>query len=398
MQRLYHESDTLQGGSLDHDTEALSRNQYLYHEGLQVTMWRLPRNQYFARLFAVKRCARCQRGIFANELVMRARDLVYHLHCFTCAWCNTALTQGDYFGLRDNLVYCRGHYELMMHGESFLPNGTDGTALLPRYPGLTLLHPGQEAAPSTGAFTPFSGVTGTVRKGRPRKRKATDAVVREGLLSQTLIFKREPDAAIDEPIAQPAVTGQWLCRGSQCYTLLETAEGCNLHLSSLESNSSTPAGHTGPQRTKRMRTSFKHHQLRTMKSYFAINQNPDAKDLKQLAQKTGLSKRVLQVWFQNARAKWRRNNLRQVDHPQGSQNSQNQQQSSAHVHSPGATSSFSEPSPCGGGGSAMGAELPPPAAPQLDYEANPPTMTSLVPRHVSPGGESLPLTSFQELF
>ncbi|GBN90901.1 LIM/homeobox protein Lhx9, partial [Araneus ventricosus] len=134
--------------------------------------------------------------------------------------------------------------------------------LISRYPGLTLLHPGQEAAPSTGAFTPFSGVTGTVRKGRPRKRKTTDAVVREGLLSQTL--------------------------------MLETAEGCNLHLSSLESNSSTPAGHTGPQRTKRMRTSFKHHQLRTMKSYFAINQNPDAKDLKQLAQKTGLSKRVLQ--------------------------------------------------------------------------------------------------------
>ncbi|VCX38096.1 unnamed protein product [Gulo gulo] len=60
-----------------------------------------------------------------------------------------------------------------------------------------------------------------------------------------------------------------------------------------------------------MRTSFKHHQLRTMKSYFAINHNPDAKDLKQLAQKTGLTKRVLQVWFQNARAKFRRNLLRQ---------------------------------------------------------------------------------------
>lgn len=54
-------------------------------------------------------------------------------------------------------------------------------------------------------------------------------------------------------------------------------------------------GHVNGVRTKRMRTSFKHHQLRTMKSYFAINQNPDAKDLKQLAQKTGLSKRVLQV-------------------------------------------------------------------------------------------------------
>jgi LIM homeobox protein 2/9 len=50
-----------------------------------------------------------------------------------------------------------------------------------------------------------------------------------------------------------------------------------------------------PVRQKRMRTSFKHHELRIMKSYFALNHNPDAKDLKQLSIKTGLSKRVLQV-------------------------------------------------------------------------------------------------------
>lgn len=63
--------------------------------------------------------------------------------------------------------------------------------------------------------------------------------------------------------------------------------------------SSGAGGNGGPgsghQRTKRMRTSFKHHQLRTMKSYFHHNHNPDAKDLKQLSQKTGLPKRVLQV-------------------------------------------------------------------------------------------------------
>ena len=64
--------------------------------------------------------------------------------------------------------------------------------------------------------------------------------------------------------------------------------------------------HNGDTKPKRMRTSFKHHQLRAMKAYFAMNHNPDAKDLKQLSQKTGLSKRVLQVWFQNARAKYRR--------------------------------------------------------------------------------------------
>ena len=54
------------------------------------------------------------------------------------------------------------------------------------------------------------------------------------------------------------------------------------------------AGQQQPK-TKRLRTSFKHHQLRMLKSYFATNHNPDAKDLKQLSQKTTLSKRVLQV-------------------------------------------------------------------------------------------------------
>jgi len=53
-----------------------------------------------------------------------------------------------------------------------------------------------------------------------------------------------------------------------------------------------------PSRQKRVRTSFKHTQLRTMKSYFAVNHNPDAKDLKELAKKTQLSKRVLQVSYQ----------------------------------------------------------------------------------------------------
>ncbi|VDD76941.1 unnamed protein product [Mesocestoides corti] len=57
---------------------------------------------------------------------------------------------------------------------------------------------------------------------------------------------------------------------------------------------------------KRIRTSFKHEQLRLMKAYFKVNQNPDSKELRLLSDKTELSKRVLQVWFQNARAKYRR--------------------------------------------------------------------------------------------
>ena len=42
----------------------------------------------------------------------------------------------------------------------------------------------------------------------------------------------------------------------------------------------------------------------------------DAKELKNLSEKTNLSKRVLQVWFQNARAKYRRNNTSSRDEKQ----------------------------------------------------------------------------------
>uniref|UniRef100_A0A4W3H6G5 LIM homeobox 2b n=1 Tax=Callorhinchus milii TaxID=7868 RepID=A0A4W3H6G5_CALMI len=54
--------------------------------------------------FAVQRCARCHLGISASEMVMRARDSVYHLNCFTCHSCNKALSTGDHFGMKDSLV------------------------------------------------------------------------------------------------------------------------------------------------------------------------------------------------------------------------------------------------------------------------------------------------------
>lgn len=94
--------------------------------------------------------------------------------------------------------------------------------------------------------------------------------------------------------------------GSMCVEILHSSDmSSSMDSYAYDSSSTTspasihpgthPSTHSQQQRTKRMRTSFKHHQLRTMKSYFNVNQNPDAKDLKQLAQKTGLSKRVLQV-------------------------------------------------------------------------------------------------------
>ncbi len=86
--------------------------------------------------------------------------------------------------------------------------------------------------------------------------------------------------------------------------MLDTSSSPSSMLSGCVNMMGTTGGHQQQQqvaqqqqqqKTKRLRTSFKHHQLRMLKSYFATNHNPDAKDLKQLSQKTTLSKRVLQV-------------------------------------------------------------------------------------------------------
>lgn len=91
-----------------------------------------------------------------------------------------------------------------------------------------------------------------------------------------------------------------------------------------------------------------------MKSYFELNHNPDAKDLKQLSQKTGLSKRVLQVWFQNARAKFRRGQSNPNDPAETSPTSISITPSSAAAAAAVMNASGSMMMGGGGGGTGMG--------------------------------------------
>ena len=52
-----------------------------------------------------------------------------------------------------------------------------------------------------------------------------------------------------------------------------------------------------------MRTTFTEEQISILQANFQIDSNPDGQDLERIAQITGLSKRVTQVWFQNCRAR-----------------------------------------------------------------------------------------------
>ncbi|KAF7629274.1 hypothetical protein Mgra_00009200 [Meloidogyne graminicola] len=96
-----------------------------------------------------------------------------------------------------------------------------------------------------------------------------------------------------------------------------TPESCGGTLSedlafgtNLSENGDSLSSSNNSQKLKRLRTSFKHTQLRTMKAYFFINHNPDSKDLKVLSTKTGLTKRLVSGQMQGA--KYRRTQQHQL--------------------------------------------------------------------------------------
>lgn len=57
------------------------------------------------------------------------------------------------------------------------------------------------------------------------------------------------------------------------------------------------------QKTTRVRTVLNEKQLHTLRTCYAANPRPDALMKEQLVEMTGLSPRVIRVWFQNKRCK-----------------------------------------------------------------------------------------------
>ncbi|XP_065213991.1 LIM domain only protein 3-like isoform X2 [Planococcus citri] len=59
-------------------------------------------------------CSACSKVIPAFEMVMRARNNVYHLECFACQQCNHRFCVGDRFYLCENKILCEYDYEERM--------------------------------------------------------------------------------------------------------------------------------------------------------------------------------------------------------------------------------------------------------------------------------------------
>ncbi|KAF6036025.1 LHX9 [Bugula neritina] len=281
------------------------------------------KKDYFLK-FGMQKCCRCHEPIQSGEMVMRAQSNVFHVQCFTCHVCNCRLHTGDHFGVCDDKIFCRLDFEQLQYEALHSPvtletvNRNPNIALSAIPDSLNSISTNLAVSQCISELTPAIPLDSNLSSNNTQYDDSgfVDYATRLPHITYPLGSSAETQSTATKP--QKSKKRRQLNSSFNSTTGNDESTWPHIGMTMLDTDSlgttgyhqslSSTANHTHLQQVKqkRMRTSFKHHQLNVMKAYFTANHNPDAKDLKQLSQKTGLSKRVLQVWFQNARAKFRR--------------------------------------------------------------------------------------------
>ncbi|XP_036344616.1 Wilms tumor protein 1-interacting protein homolog, partial [Rhagoletis pomonella] len=222
-------------------------------------------------------CAYCCQPI-CDRYIMRVVDTSFHEGCLKCATCALHLLHSCY--ARDGKLYCRIDYE-----RQFLRNRCLGC--------------GHRIASDELVMRTFDSVFhlkcfacvvcgGILKKGE-------QYVVKQGQLFCRLDYEKEVE----------------MLQGYDFY-------GDDLFTPKLD-------GRRGP---KRPRTILNTQQRRAFKASFELSPKPCRKVRENLAKETGLSLRIVQVWFQNQRAKVKKIQKKaKQEHSKGASDSQDSQES-----------------------------------------------------------------------
>ncbi|XP_061702783.1 LIM homeobox transcription factor 1-alpha [Syngnathoides biaculeatus] len=228
-------------------------------------------------------CAGCSSPI-ADRFLLRVNERSWHESCVKCAVCLSALTGTCY--CRDRLLYCKPDYEkLFVRKCSACLQVIGRSELIMRVLG-QVYH--------LGCFS--------CCECERRLQRGDEFVLKEGQLLCRMDYEKEREmlAAIS-PTPTESVKSE------------------------DEDGGGGPGGGKGGdegkehKRSKRPRTILTTQQRRAFKASFEVSAKPCRKVRETLAAETGLTVRVVQVWFQNQRAKMKKIARRQQQQQQQQQ-------------------------------------------------------------------------------